>query len=60
MQTSPLPHASPIPDDASAPEEVLHKAKWLTLKRRGRWEYAGSGQRQAEANAAGQRCAECW
>jgi len=39
MQTSPLPHASPIPDDASAPEEVLHKADWLTLKRRGRWEY---------------------
>jgi ADP-ribose pyrophosphatase len=39
MQTSPLPHASPIPDDASAPEEVLHTAKWLTLKKRGRWEY---------------------
>lgn len=40
MPTSPLPHASPVPDDAGAPEEVLHKAKWLTLKRRGRWEYA--------------------
>jgi ADP-ribose pyrophosphatase len=40
MQTSPLPHASPIPDDASAPEETLYSGKWLTLKKRGRWEYA--------------------
>lgn len=40
MQISPLPHASPIPDDASAPEETLYTAKWLTLKKRGRWEYA--------------------
>jgi NUDIX domain. len=40
MQTSPLPHASPIPDDASLPEETLYSGKWLTLKKRGRWEYA--------------------
>ncbi|NID16819.1 NUDIX hydrolase [Luteibacter yeojuensis] len=35
-----MPHASPIPDDASAPEETLCTGKWLTLKKRGRWEYA--------------------
>ncbi|WP_448100630.1 NUDIX hydrolase [Luteibacter jiangsuensis] len=40
MKNSPLPHASPIPDDASAPEETLYTGKWLTLKQRGRWEYA--------------------
>ena len=40
MQNSPLPHASPIPEDASAPEETLYTGKWLTLKKRGRWEYA--------------------
>lgn len=40
MQNSPLPHASPIPDDASAPEETMFTGKWLTLKKRGRWEYA--------------------
>ncbi|WP_193570511.1 NUDIX hydrolase [Luteibacter yeojuensis] len=40
MKHSPLPHASPIPDDASAPEETLCTGKWLTLKKRGRWEYA--------------------
>jgi ADP-ribose pyrophosphatase len=40
MHTSPLPHASPIPDDASAPEETLYTGKWLTMKKRGRWEYA--------------------
>ncbi|TCV91271.1 ADP-ribose pyrophosphatase [Luteibacter rhizovicinus] len=39
MPTSPLPHASPIPDDASAPVELLYAGKWLTLKKRGRWEY---------------------
>ncbi|MBB3225521.1 ADP-ribose pyrophosphatase [Luteibacter sp. Sphag1AF] len=39
MQTSPLPHASPIPQDASAPVETLYSGKWLTLKKRGRWEY---------------------
>ncbi|MDR6934823.1 NUDIX hydrolase [Luteibacter sp. 3190] len=39
MLKSPLPHASPIPDDAHAPEETLFRGDWLTLKRRGRWEY---------------------
>ncbi len=28
------------PDDADAPEQVLHQGHWLSLKRRGRWEYA--------------------
>jgi len=40
MQNSTLPHASHVPDDASAPEETLFTGKWLTLKKRGRWEYA--------------------
>ncbi len=40
MKNSPLPHASPVPDDAFAPEETLYTGKWLTLKQRGRWEYA--------------------
>lgn len=40
MQTSPLPHASPVPEDAAAPEETLYQGKWLTMKKRGRWEYA--------------------
>ena len=30
---------SAIPDDADAPVEVLHAGRWLTLKKRGRWEY---------------------
>ncbi|WP_448098516.1 NUDIX hydrolase [Luteibacter yeojuensis] len=40
MPTGPLPHASPVPEDASAPEETLFQGKWLTMKKRGRWEYA--------------------
>jgi ADP-ribose pyrophosphatase len=28
-----------IPGDVDAPTEVLHAGKWLTLKRRGHWEY---------------------
>ncbi len=28
-----------IPADAEAPVEILHKARWLTLKQRGRWEF---------------------
>lgn len=32
------------PDDVNQPEEVLFKGKWLTLKRRGRWEYAARNQ----------------
>lgn len=40
MPTGPLPHASPVPEDAAAPEETLYKGKWLTMKKRGRWEYA--------------------
>lgn len=31
---------SRIPADAAAPVEVLHSGRWLTLKRRGRWEFA--------------------
>jgi ADP-ribose pyrophosphatase len=31
-------HTAP-PADASAPVEVLHAGRWLTLKKRGRWEY---------------------
>ncbi|WP_426285326.1 NUDIX hydrolase [Luteibacter sp. E-22] len=40
MPTGPLPHASPVPEDAAAPEETLYQGKWLTMKKRGRWEYA--------------------
>jgi ADP-ribose pyrophosphatase len=29
-----------LPEDADAPEELLHRGKWLSLYRRGRWEYA--------------------
>lgn len=29
-----------IPADADAPVETLYKAKWLSLRKRGRWEYA--------------------
>ena len=32
--------ASRIPADASAPEETLYEGRWLTLRKRGRWEYA--------------------
>ncbi|HEX5960181.1 MAG TPA: NUDIX hydrolase [Rhodanobacteraceae bacterium] len=28
-----------LPGDGDAPVEVLHAGKWLTLKRRGRWEF---------------------
>lgn len=30
---------SRIPADAAAPAEILHAGNWLTLKRRGRWEF---------------------
>lgn len=35
-------HSSPthIPADADAPVETLYAGKWLSLRRRGRWEYA--------------------
>lgn len=29
-----------IPADASAPVETLYEGKWLSLRKRGRWEYA--------------------
>lgn len=29
-----------IPDDASAPVETLCEGRWLSLRKRGRWEYA--------------------
>ncbi len=29
-----------LPDDADAPVETLHQGRWLSLRRRGRWEYA--------------------
>ncbi|MEO7068786.1 MAG: NUDIX hydrolase [Rhodanobacter sp.] len=32
--------ANRIPADASAPEEILYEGKWLSLRKRGRWEYA--------------------
>ncbi len=32
--------ADRIPADASAPVETLCEGKWLTLRKRGRWEYA--------------------
>jgi len=34
------PERSPIPVDASAPVETLYVGKWLTLRKRGRWEFA--------------------
>ena len=30
----------PRPADADAPEETLYRGRWLSLRRRGRWEYA--------------------
>lgn len=33
-------HAVPAPDDADAPVETLYQGKWLSLRQRGRWEYA--------------------
>jgi ADP-ribose pyrophosphatase len=32
--------ASRIPADASAPAETLYEGRWLSLRKRGRWEYA--------------------
>jgi ADP-ribose diphosphatase len=32
-------HDPRMPPDADAPVEVLHTGHWLTLKKRGRWEY---------------------
>ncbi|RCS30419.1 NUDIX hydrolase [Rhodanobacter denitrificans] len=32
--------ASRIPADADAPVETLHEGRWLSLRKRGRWEYA--------------------
>jgi len=32
--------ASTIPADANAPVETLYVGKWLSLRKRGRWEYA--------------------
>ncbi|MEP6898934.1 MAG: NUDIX hydrolase [Rhodanobacter sp.] len=32
--------ANRIPADAAAPVETLYEGKWLTLRKRGRWEYA--------------------
>lgn len=32
--------ANRIPADASAPEETLYEGHWLSLRKRGRWEYA--------------------
>lgn len=34
------PNASPLPPDAHAPVETLCEGRWLTLRKRGRWEYA--------------------
>ena len=32
--------ANRIPVDADAPEETLYEGRWLSLRKRGRWEYA--------------------
>jgi ADP-ribose pyrophosphatase len=32
--------ANRIPPDASAPVETLYEGRWLSLRKRGRWEYA--------------------
>ncbi len=38
---SPMNHSTGhIPDDASAPVETLCEGRWLSLRKRGRWEYA--------------------
>ena len=34
------PERSPVPVDASAPVETLYVGKWLSLRKRGRWEFA--------------------
>lgn len=30
-----------MPTDADAPEEIVWQGKWITARRRGRWEYVG-------------------
>jgi ADP-ribose pyrophosphatase len=35
-----MKHADRKPDDANAPVETLFKGRWLSMRRRGRWEYA--------------------
>ena len=35
---NPVDHT--LPADAHAPVETLHQGRWLSLRRRGRWEYA--------------------
>jgi ADP-ribose pyrophosphatase len=32
--------ANPLPLDADAPPETLYEGRWLSLRKRGRWEYA--------------------
>jgi ADP-ribose pyrophosphatase len=32
--------AKPLPLDADAPPETLYEGRWLSLRKRGRWEYA--------------------
>ncbi|BFI95076.1 MAG: NUDIX hydrolase [Rhodanobacter sp.] len=34
------PRDAALPADAGAPVETLHQGRWLSLRRRGRWEYA--------------------
>jgi ADP-ribose pyrophosphatase len=34
------PHTARIPADADAPVETLCQGRWLSLRKRGRWEYA--------------------
>jgi ADP-ribose pyrophosphatase len=33
-------NAKPLPPDADAAVETLHEGRWLSLRQRGRWEYA--------------------
>lgn len=33
-------HDTPLPPDADAPVETLCQGRWLSLRKRGRWEYA--------------------
>lgn len=35
-----MKHVDRKPDDASATPETLYEGRWLSLRRRGRWEYA--------------------
>ena len=34
------PDTLPTPPDAHAPVETLYQGRWLSLRQRGRWEYA--------------------